>query len=866
MFDFFLRFRWRVLALFVFLFLGLCYWFFFWRAYSAYHALPAHSALVASFSVGSGSPASIFRHLGNGANLSLAQNLMADLQPFRSQPGLADKIHSRPLVTAFSLAPNDSLHGLFVVDIGRSTNAADLLQQAHLHPTTINFKGHTIYSVQIPGGDRFAVACLHNLLIWSRHGYLVEDALQNARLRDDWWACQTERAAGIFCVVLRSGILAERLQTQMAPDWEHLPALFAAQTDAVAIGFDGKKWRVTVHTRAEKPQHRPGDMPVRHMAAVLPDNTVLAAWAATEQSGALAEFADPNTNDADFQQFLLPWVGKEAAWVLVEPYSAGMRNDRFWVCAVRDEPLAQKRLDEYGRRTGLLRRYQYQTFEVRQFLSRSILEPLLRSGGQDFENPVCVLLDGYAVFAANASALELWIDRYVVSQTLADNAEFLLLRQKMPDVSNRFLFANTAYLSVLIKHLFGPVFLEKTASDIALAQKTGLLGLDLNQSESSLWSGVLACQNGPTTPSVAQILWKMPLGGKAISQPHIVLSPAPGGEALILVQDDQFTLHCFAPGGNLLWKKKLGMPILSAVHGIDRLGNGSICYLLNTAEALWLLDEEGREVAGYPLRLQSPATNGVTPVCFDGKYDYGMFVACANGNLYGFDVHGRPLAGWNPMPGIGGVRHPLVHIKSETNDFFAVQNRAGQLSVFNRIGVPLMAAHNFEGIFSNAPPLFDTSAGTEALQIVNINDAGSMYACRLDGHAEHRNIGDKKNNNDWASDGQSGYLGGRIAVLSDRTLVGIEGGSFEKKFKHLLPSPPDDLFATGQPGMFGTLDRERRQFLLFNSMGNVVPGFPLAGTTPFVLHRHSDREKVFTLIVGNGTDLYAYKIDLSATL
>ncbi|MEQ1745751.1 MAG: DUF3352 domain-containing protein [Saprospiraceae bacterium] len=863
MYDFFQRFGWRVLAPLAFLFLGLSTWFFFWHGYSVYHALPAQSALVVSFSDGAGSPSAIFNNLGHVAKLSLAQNLLADLEPFLSQTGVAEKTRGRQLVVAFSLAPNDSLRGLFAVDIGRGTDVADLLRRKNLRSTTVNFKGHTIYSVPIPNGDRVAVAGLRNLLVWSKHGYLVEDALQNARLRDTWWERQADQAEGMLRVVLRPEMLAERLQTQLATGWGHLPAWLAAHMEAVAFGFDGKKWRTAVQTRSEQPQHHLGEMPVRHMAAMLPDNTAIWAWAATDQSGALAEFAGTKTESGDFHQFLLPWVGKEAAWVLVEPHSSGMRDDQFWVCAVRDEPLAQKRLDEYGRRTGLLRRYDYQTFEIRQFLSRSLLEPFLRPGGQDFENPVCVLLDGYAVFAASTSALELWIDRYVVSQTLAAKPEFLLLHQKMPKIGSRFFFANTAYLAGLVKQLFGPEFLEKIAPDIALAQNTGLLGLNLGQARAGLWSGILASQPGTPARTPAQILWKMPLGGKAISRPHVVESLVPGEEAVILVQDDQFVLHCFSLGGSLRWQKKMSTLILSAVYGVNLLGNGSVCYLFNTAEALWLLDDEGREVAGYPLRLQSPATNGVAPVCFDGKHEYGLFVACANGNLYGFDVHGRPLAGWNPMPGIGDVQHPLVHFKSETNDFIAVQNRAGQVSVFNRTGVPQMAARDFEGTFTNAPPLFDASEGEDALRLVCISDAGQLHACRLNGPVETRDIGTPKNKNDWVSDGPTGRLGSSITVLSGSALIGIESGSFEKKYERLLPSSPDNLFPTGQPGLFGVLDREKRQVYLYDGKGEGAPGFPLGGTTSFVLHRQSAESTVFTLVVGNGGDLYSYKIDLS---
>ena len=47
------------------------------------------------------------------------------------------------------------------------------------------------------------------------------------------------------------------------------------------------------------------------------------------------------------------------------------------------------------------------------------------------------------------------------------------------------------------------------------------------------------------------------------------------------------------------------------------LQHAGVCYLFNTAQQIWVVDKSGNNIEGFPLKLQSPATNGVAVVDFD---------------------------------------------------------------------------------------------------------------------------------------------------------------------------------------------------------------------------------------------------------
>lgn len=837
-------------------------WFFGWRGYAVLHAVPAQTALVLTFSNADQLRAAFPPDAEGLGGLTVLQICRADAEQalalFRADAG--DALRDRPVVAAFSLHPNDSLHPVFAVDAGRGMDLSSMLASDSAKVTTSMFKGHAIFTVQRPGRDVFVAASKRNIVLVSRFSYLVEEALLQLAKRDPWWERQADMVQGSFRAILRPEVLAERSRGRMAPGWKHLPDEIARHTKSVAAGYDGNQWQLAAHAHTDNTVPA-GQMPRHNMTTVLPDNTALLVWTSTEQPGALAAFAADSRDDAAFRRYIAPWVGKEAAFALVEPYSPEMRDDQFWVCAVRDEALARKRLDEYGDNTGLLRRYEYQTFEVRQFLGRSLLEPLLSNGRQDFQNPACVLLDGYAVFAASTSALELWLDKYIVSQTLSNLPDYLLLNKDRPDLSSRFLYLNTAYLPVLLKQVLSPDFSAPNTMDMQRAQQTGLLGCDLQQSRKGIWTSTLAHQTSSVAASSASILWKKTLGGAAITQPFLIQPADPQAEASIVIQDEQFQLYRLSISGNVLWRKQLDQPLLSAVHGIDFFGNGGVCYLFNTADALWIIDEEGQELVGYPLRLQSPATNGVTAVDFDGNHRYSLFVACANGNLYGFDQYGRPLPGWNPKGNMGRVKHPLVHFSRDNKDYLAVLSLDGQLSVFGRSGTPHFAPAQFEGSFFVSPPQFD--AGAESPRIVCANATGRTFVCNLSGQTFSLELGAKEKAahalvlDNLFGDARLDYavLGGTVLVIS-----GYEDKKFVKKSVKTFVAQQDTLFAAGTQGWLGTLARDKRQVVLLNGQGQVHPGFPLAGTTPFVVYPLPAGRPGYMLVVGNGASVYAYKV------
>ena len=840
----------------------------------AYEALPEQISIVLEFN-GLAKGLSVIAQSPNPAwkqfsKTSLFQALLPDVTAaeriFRHDDAWKTAFVGQRLVAAFSLVRADSLHALCILENAADFNLSQTLAtspEAKKYFPSV-FHDQQIFTVYLADGKRMVVAQADKLLIFSRFSYLVEDALAQLETGNSWWtkrkyARQLSPDAPLK-IQLHPATLASRYSAQLADVWSPIPALLEHNITWAGVTLDGTKVEVLAESAGFLQQLDAfGQQDRGGIFSILPANTAFFAWAGfSNRRPFFSNITDAQTSE--FDRFILPWAGQEAAYVITEPFSPAMQDDRFVVLGARDTAVATQRLREYARQHGSLpQTSRYQAFEVFQFLSQSALQPLL---GDDpgFRNPVAALVGNYVVFAGSRSALELWIDKFTVNQTLANNADFLQWQQKMPVRGQALLFLNAAYLSALLKNLFAPGALPVDENDLSIAGQIGFFGLDMTPGASSALAVQIASQSQAGAVPTTAILWKTALVADAVTAPFVIPARSAAGETAILVQDAENQLYRLDAGGTVRWRRTLADRILGSVQGIDFQGNQRNCYLFNTSTHVWLLDDEGHDVEGFPLQLQSPATNGVTAIDFDHSGRYYYFVACANGNLYGYDQFGRSLAGWNPQSGVGVVTQPLLHCQRADKDYLVVLNQQGKLSVYGRDGTLRFPALPLAGTFAGPP---QADAASKSPRIIAISTTGKAVGCNFAGAPFSAQI--SQGSNQPPAKGAFLPLTGdaryEYVVMQNNAIQvsGYEGTTLRKIFATPLPAGQDTLFeVAGQ--RLGTLARGKRQIFLLDGRGQVHPDFPLAGTTPFVLTDAFRQAGQQVLVVGNGGSVYAYKI------
>ncbi len=855
------RHRWALIGALVAIAGAIFYFLWEKRPYTPLQAASEQAAVVLYARQGMGGLNAVFPPGDKGVNSRpLLKQYRAAVKGISAllTPEMAHWWTGRPQAAVFSLHANDSLQPLLVLDAGEALDAGRALGSAAAEGwSAYRFKGHDIYEHR-GSGKQWVVAVRGNLLLASRFSYLVEEALVQLSRRDGWWLKQADLTKAPVAVLARPAVVAERAQAVLAPGWSGIAEVLALAMEAAAVGLWPDSSEVLVRISDAIPSGKAlTRLPV---AAILPDHVAFYTWHTSEQPGqALAAFAQSGQNDAAFKQYILPWCGREAALVWLEPQAGSATFDGAWVCSVRDEGLARRLLEEYGAHSGMVRRYRYHAFELRQFLDPALLAPLLfHDVEKHVQNPACAVFDGYAVFAPSAAALELWLDKYIVNQTLGNDPDYLTLLSRQRSEGRWAILANGRYLPLLAQKILMPQAKEVQAEVRRLAAK-GLVGLDFQPEGRGVWRARLEQQPiSQTTATALTLMWKASLPAAVASAPQWVAPSETEPTPLVLAQDAQGQLHCLEAGGRLRWSKALGQPIRSGIHLLEGLPGGQRHYVFSTAEALWMLEDQGDEALGFPLRLQSPATNGVLVVPLESARRYGLFVACANGNLYGFDAYGRPLPGWNPKVGTGRVEHPLLHFAWSNKDYIAALSHQGRLMCADRAGNPHFADVQLQGTFTTTPPLCIWEKNTP--YILCINDAGRAFRCSTTGQVVEYPLGwNASQRHKGAALKTSGSEAtAYIAIAGEqRIVIRPLSGNSPRPVELTLPAPADTLWAAGDRH-FGILCRVPRQVFLLRREGQLSKGFPVGGDTPFDLLSIHPQER--WLVVGYDTEVYAYRL------
>ena len=833
-----------------------------------WHTVPSHTALVMEFNgirkverITEKMADSGWKDLFQADIFEKCRQDAALLQTlFSEQPIINDAFEKGRMLSAYSLNDADSLHALFVLELETSFDLNRALQEntrtQKYFPAT--FHKHTLYTVWFSKEERMVVCQMDNLLLFSRFSYLLEEAITQMEKSSSWWANRKYinelNPDAVLRLFLQPEALAQILPNKINPEAGKLPDLMSLNIEWLGIAWDGLRVQALAETKGFLGQMATwGAAPRGNIFSVLPNHTALLAWVGLDKVNVFSAALDDGQT-GDFNTYIAPWLGNDVAFAITEPRSPGFQEDQLLFLQVEDKALATQTLRAYGARQGSLRQETYQTFEVFEFLSPSAIAPLL-NGQKGFRNPVCTMLDDYVVFAATRSALEVCIDKYIVNQTLVNSPDCIQLLGQLPQGGKGYVMLNSQFFTLLSQNILNNIAFNNNQTDLNKLVRTGFSGAVLNTSDAGKMSVQWATQAPSTQVSQTGILWKTPLAASVNKAPCLV--PTESG-AFILVQDVGHQLYCLNESGAILWRRQMEGPLLSEVQGVRSANQSDVQFAFNTANHIWLLDEKGQDVGRFPLELRSPAGNGIIAIDFDKNMKFNYFVACANGNLYGFDHTGSALPGWNPNSGVGVVEHPVRHFQFEGKDFIVALNTSAKLHVFGRNGQPRFSPVALSGRFAS-PPQVDANARTP--RIVCFNTLGKAFVCNTEGTVFSLQLGKGNQKSLGILASISGDSRLDYAILQDKKLVAsaYKGNNIQTVFSTQLPGKQDTIFEI-EGDRIGSLHREKNQIFLVDNKGNIHPDFPLAGTGPFVVHPIRPGSKESLLLVGNNNQLYAYTI------
>jgi|GEM_PF-3446695 len=222
------------------------------------------------------------------------------------------------------------------------------------------------------------------------------------------------------------------------------------------------------------------------------------------------------------------------------------------------------------------------------------------------------------------------------------------------------------------------------------------------------------------------VIWQTTLDASYSYEPTLIMNSKTGNNDLLILTDSN-SLYLLSNEGDIKWRRKFEEKIIPPFHAVNYFNNDEQQISFASKNRIYTIDNNGKDLDDFPLRLPSPSTSGLSVFTYDQTYQR-MFTACENGNIYGYEINGTPLQGWNPMENVGSTTLPIKHVNDEGIDYIITLNDEGSVGIFNRKGERKAPAINFKSTFVS-PLTFDAYSK----KLVGADVAGNIHYITLDG-------------------------------------------------------------------------------------------------------------------------------------
>ncbi|MFK7947428.1 MAG: hypothetical protein AB8G11_07560 [Saprospiraceae bacterium] len=602
---------------------------------------------------------------------------------------------------------------------------------------------------------------------------------------------------------------------------------------------------------------------------MLPENTAFTFSLGSED---FRQFVKNKKNkETDFEKYFLSWMGESLTYVITEPTTTEYQNHQFWIAEIKNYELATITLAELSDENGALPQVDFPPHTLQGFLYEDLFTPIIGNDFKPIRNPYYTIInEQYVIFANSADALKPFVEQLDFEQTLAQDInyqEFKINNTQVSSINQYFNLANSFHL---INAFLDDNLKESWAREFRYFEKIKPISIQLTPYNDLQVVKIKALfdKKGKQPTSV---VWRSELESDAIIPPKVVKNHDTG-ENEIFVQDSNFKIYLLNKNGEILWTKQLNGKILSDIYQVDFYKNNKLQYLFNTTSQIHLIDRNKNNVDNYPRKLRGNATNGLTVLDYDGQKNYRIFVACNDGNIYGFLKNGEPLNGWSPQENVGIVSQPIQYFLIDDLDYIVTLNDSGLVHVFQRNGdrriVPTDLELNGEKI--NSEINFDDISGKHK-RVVAVDSEGKGYVANLQGTKFNLNMSVGNNEDvkfclaDVVGDIRKDYI-----LLSERDLQinhYNHAGKFKKAYKTQLSVTQNDLFSlqlsNQEKAYIGTVSNINNEIFLLDNHLNLIKDFPLAGSTRFeITDFFGDGKNILT--VANENLIYTYRLSYLA--
>ena len=300
----------------------------------------------------------------------------------------------------------------------------------------------------------------------------------------------------------------------------------------------------------------------------------------------------------------------------------------------------------------------------------------------------------------------------------------------------------------------------------------------------------------------------------------------------IITQDINNILYLISLDGKLIWKENIGSRIIGEIYQVDLYKNGRLQYAFNTENNFQIIDKNGNLVK----KINNKNSLGLTVFDYDKVKNYRFLLF--DNEIKILDSKMKNVKGFNKKNINGIQRKNPKHFRIGKKDYliFNINNklkitdRRGNIRIKNDL-------NNIENeIFLNRNSFTTIDSKNN---IVKINNKGLITKKPLPSKSKYLFTANKNN-----------------FVHVNENILTINGKTSELKFGNYT-NPI--IFNNKQKDNISLTDKDEKLIYLFDSNSDLVPNFPVFGSSKIDLFENRNSIKYITSI-GESNEILVYSL------
>ena len=662
----------------------------------------------------------------------------------KSNAAISELLDNHSLFISAHVSGANTFDFLYVYSLPTRTYQSSVDQfiktiNTNVEPFFREYSGLDIGTVHPNKRDSLSYAFLNGILIMSGKQTLVEDAIRQLKsgssLADD----------KNFAKILNTS--GKNVDANVYVNYKNFPDIinrfissdFKRETNSLADFADYSGWDATVKPNAlmlngfthasdsstlflnlfkdQKPQEI-------ELTKVIPSKTALMLWFGIDniktfhrgykkyvktvsqgKAQAYIKYIERvNSKYAiNLEKSMLEWMGNEMALVITEAPSKDFVSNSYAVIhanniddamttlnGLADSLVKRERTAENGyarklpAKNSRLPAIRYRNHEITHLNLPMLLPQLFGWQFNKITDNYYTSVEDYIVFANTSEALQNFIDDFENNKILGNTKNYINFSENISIEANVYLYSSVARSASIYSSFVTGELAKDIDNKVDLLHKFEAVGIQFSVAEKLFYSSVYLKYN-PKFKQESGTIWESPLDTSVSLKPYIVINHTDKTKE-VFAQDDANKLYLISNKGKVMWTKQLSEKIMSNVVQIDAFKNNKLQILFNTRNAIHLFDRNGNYMKGFPIKLESPATNAVLVVDYEKNKDYRIFVACENRKILAFKSDGEEVKAFKFNKTDRKVNVPIQYVNIENKDILCAIDEAGKIYLLNRQG------------------------------------------------------------------------------------------------------------------------------------------------------------------------------------